>query len=105
MIPVMCIVQEGQLSPQAERGMKTEISNFTQRAFAAAADIDWIVVPSGNGFTAAAPSTSVIASLHANRPLPHAERTALLRELGEICMTHTGRSANEVVTSIRNPRD
>ena len=104
MIPVMCIVQEGQVSSEAEIGMKTEISKFTQTAFSAPADIDWILVPEGSGFTAAEPSTTVIASLHTNRPLREVERISMLRELGEICMAQTGRSANEVVTSIRNPK-
>ena len=105
MIPVMCIVQEGQIPQNSERDLKAEIGAFTQRTFSVPADIDWIVVPKGSGFTAAEPSTTVIASLHANRPLPQPERVALLKELGEICMLHTGRTANEVVTSIRNPKD
>ena len=104
MIPVMCIVQEGQLSLDAEYGLKAQIGAFAQRAFAAPADIDWIVVPKGSGFTAAEPSTTVIASLHANRPVPDEERIALLKEMGEICMSETSLSASEVVTSIRNPK-
>ena len=104
MIPVMCIVQEGQISVDAEHGLKAQIGAFTRRSFAAPADIDWIVVPKGSGFTAGEPSTTVIASLHANRPLPQHERIALLKEVGDICMAQTGRSANEVVTSIRNPK-
>ena len=103
MIPVMCIVQEGQVSVEAEHWLKAQISAFTRRSFAAPADIDWIVVPKGSGFTAAEPSTTVIASLHANRPVPDVERIALLKELGEMCMSRTGLSANEVVTSIRDP--
>ncbi|MCV6592328.1 MAG: hypothetical protein OIF48_05200 [Silicimonas sp.] len=105
MIPVMCIVQDGQIPPHAEETLKTRIGDFTRRAFDASADIDWIVVSEGSGFTAAAPSTSVIASLHANRPLAQADRKALLNELCDICMDETGRSANEIVTSIRNPKD
>ncbi|MDA4845166.1 hypothetical protein [Hoeflea poritis] len=100
----MCLVQEGQISTENELRLKAQINDFSQRAFAAPADIDWIVVPSGNGFTAAAPSKSVIASLHANRALSRDERVAFLGELCDICMTRTGLSANEVVTSIRNPK-
>lgn len=105
MIPVMCIVQEGQISPEAENGLKVEINQFILDAFATAADIDWIVVPKGNGFTAAKPSNTVIAALHANRALEQGERVRLLKKLGDICMAYTGRSAKEVVTSIRNPGD
>lgn len=105
MIPVMCIVQEGQITSAAEHGLKTGINQFTLDAFATPADIDWIVVQEGSGFTAAEPSNTVIASLHANRELEQGERIGLLKKLGDICMAHTGRSANEVVTSIRNPKD
>lgn len=105
MIAVMCISQQGQISPEAESELKAQIGVFTQRAFAALADIDWIVVPNGSGFTAARPSTIVIASLHANRSLADDERISLLSELGAICMAQTGKSAAEIVTSIRNPKD
>ena len=103
MIPVMCIVQEGQISPEAEHGMKAQISAFTQRAFSETADIDWIVVARGNGFTSAAPSTSVIASLHANRALAQSERLALITELGYICAAQSGRTLDEVFISVRDP--
>lgn len=105
MIPIMCIVQEGQVSKATETAFKSELDAFTRLAFAAQADIDWIVVKKGSGFTAALPSTTVIASMYANRPLKEPERISLLKELGDICMEETGRSANEVVTSIRNPKE
>lgn len=106
MIPVMCIVQEGQISTEAEDALKSAISNLVNRAFDAHADIDWIEVPKGSGFTAAKPSTTIIASLHANRPLGQGERVSLLKELSDICMTETGRSSKEIVTAIRNaPRN
>ena len=105
MVPVMCIVQEGQISLESEHELKSQIDEFTQRAFSASADIDWIVVPAGSGFTAALPSRTVIASLHANRVLKQEERIALLDELTMICTSKTGRSSDEVVTSIRNPKE
>lgn len=105
MIPVMCIVQQGQVPKEAEADMKAQIDDFTRKAFFEPADIDWIVVPHGSGFTAGDPSQTVVASLHANRPLPKAERTALLRELGDICSRHAGVSPHDVLTSIRNPQE
>jgi hypothetical protein len=103
MIPVMCVVQEGQLAPQVERVLKAEVKDFIQRAFASRADIDWIVVPKDCGFTAARPSTAVIVSLCANKPLDPTERISLLKELSEICMRNAERSADEILTSIRDP--
>lgn len=103
MIPVMCVIQEGQISEDVEQGLKSALNDFTMQAFGNQADIDWIEVVKGNGFTAAQPSTSIITSLHANRFLEQSERLSLLKQLSEICMKETGRSANEVVTSIRDP--
>lgn len=102
MIPVMCVVQEGQISAEVEYVLKAEISAFALRAFDETADIDWIEVPKGNGFTAAEPSNTVVASLQSNRSLATSERVSLLKELSEICMDRTGRSFNEVVVAIRD---
>lgn len=104
MIPVTCFVQDGQISASVESALRLDIDGFVQRAFHAPADIDWIVVASGSGFTGARPSTSVVASLQANRVLGQGERIALLKELSAICMRKTGRSAHEIVTSIRDPK-
>lgn len=104
MIPVMCFVQEGQISANAEATLKREIRAFSERAFQEPADIDWIVVRAGNGFTAARPSTSVIASMQANAPLAHREREAMLKELSEICVRATVRSPKEIVACIRDPQ-
>ena len=103
MVPVMCIVQEGQISHEAETGLKAEIEAFALRSFCEPATIDWIVVPRGNGYTAGKLSSSVIASLHADRALHQSERISLLKELGAICAKQTGLSAGEIVTAIRNP--
>lgn len=104
MIPVMCLVQEGQVPDDVASAIKASIHDFTQRTFDAKAEIDWIVVRNGSGFTASKPSTSLLASLHANRVLQKDERVALLKELCETCMNLTGLSTNEVVTSIRDPQ-
>ncbi len=101
MIPVMCIVQKGQISKYRELKLKFEICDFTQRLFSEDADIDWIEVPTGSGFTAAQPSTSLITSLQSCRSLDQSERTLLLKELHNICMNGAGRSCNEVTVAIR----
>lgn len=104
MVPVMCVVQEGQISPENEAALKVSIGRFVQRAFKTRAEIDWIVVPKGSGFTAAGLSTTIIASLYANRTMGQGERVSLLKELCDICMKTTGHAAREVVTAIRDPR-
>lgn len=104
MIPVMCITQAGQLTVDQATQLKAQISAFCYRAFAAEAAIDWIEVAPGNGFTAGAPSTSVVVSMHANQSLSQDLRRDLLRGLGRICEQATGRSPSEIVTSIRDPK-
>lgn len=103
MIPVMCVVQEGQISLEREYALKSAINAFSQRIFGQIADIDWIEVAKGNGFTAARPSNALIASLRANRILQQEERRFLLRELHAICLEKTGCPVREVMTSIRDP--
>lgn len=104
MIPVMCVVQKGQITPIVEKELRSEIADYTKRAFEAEANITWIEVPEGSGFTAGEPSTTIIASLHANRDLDQKTRISLLNELCDICVAATGLTPNEVVTSVRNPQ-
>lgn len=104
MIPVMCIVQEGQMPPEKEVELRSEIANFTKRSFQVEADIDFIKVKKGSGFTAAKPSSTVITSMHAHRPLAQGERVALLTELCDLCADIAGITSNDVVTSIRDPQ-
>lgn len=87
-----------------QASLRAGLKDFTNRSFGADPEIDWIVVPKGSGFTAAVPSTAVITSMPANRPLDQSERVALLTELNDLCVTTTQRSANEVVTSISDPQ-
>lgn len=105
MIPVMCITQQGQIPPAAEHGLKAKIAAFTQRAFAANADIDWIEVPAGSGFSAAEPSTVLVVSLLANRPLERTARRALMHQLAGICQASTGKPAEDIVISVRNAQE
>lgn len=104
MIPVMCILQEGQIAADTEAALKSEIGAFVLRAFGGPADIDWVVVAAGNGFTGAMPSNAIVVSLRASRSLAQGERVPLLETLNEICTSITGLSANNVVTAIRDPR-
>lgn len=104
MIATMCLVQQGQISAEQEASLRADMTKFSQRVFDAEPTINWIEVPEGGGFTAAQPSTSVLVSMQTNRALDQADRETLLRELGDIWMAGSGRSANEVVTVIRDPQ-
>lgn len=103
MTDCICMVQAGQISAQQEETLRAETSAFAQRHFGAPAEINWVIVSEGSGFTEGAPSTSVIVSMASDRPLPPSEREPLLRELGQIWEEHAARSPDEVVSVIRDP--
>lgn len=105
MIPVMCIVQQNQISEGIVEALQADINHFTLRAFNEQAQINWISIPEGDGFTAAEPSKTIIISLHANEALTTDKRITLLNQLCDLAQHHTGLSANEIVTSVRDPQE
>ena len=99
-----CMVQEGQISPAQQATLCAETSAFAQRHFGTPGEINWVTVPGGNGYTAGELSTSVIVSVTADRSLAPSQRIPLLHELEEIWRTHAKKTANEVVSVIRDPQ-
>lgn len=102
-ISCMCMVQESQISPETEAALKSKLTAFSDKAFGAPIEIDWIHVPKGGGFTEAKPSTSSIVSMNANKPLDQETRIALLNDICDFWMAETGCSLEEVVAVIRDP--
>lgn len=103
MIQCTCLVQEGQISAASEAVLRDKLNAFTQKTFGAGAEINWIAVPAGSGFTASKPSTSSIVSMRAPDPVNQAERGPLLRELCGFWTAETGQTLNEVVGVISDP--
>ena len=103
MTACMCLVQEGQISADQEAALRADTSAFAEENFGTAAEINWIVVPEGSGYTEGKLSTSVIVSLTSDRSLAPSEREPLLRELGQIWERGAARGPDEVVTVIRDP--
>jgi len=99
-----CMVQAGQISAEQEAALRAETSAFGARSFGSEPSINWITVPEGSGFTAYEPSTSVLVTMNADRPLSLEEREPLLRELGDIWIEHANRGPDEVVTVISDPQ-
>lgn len=104
MISVMCIVQQGQLSNDSKVALKSDIRDFSFRSFSKDADIDWIEIPEGSGFTAALPSKALIISANSDSKLATEERNRLLRELCDIGMQHSNLSPHDIVVSVRDPQ-
>ncbi|MEM9172101.1 MAG: hypothetical protein AAGA84_05285 [Pseudomonadota bacterium] len=104
MISCNCIVQAGQISADVESTLRTRLSELAINAFGEPAEVSWLVIQQGSGFTAAKPSTSSIISMTANRALPQAERAALLQTLCELWAQETEVTLDEVVGVISDPQ-
>lgn len=98
-----CIVQAGQISAETQSALRANLDRFAQEKFGSAAEIGWVEIPSGSGYTAAKPSTSSIVSLAANEPLEQSARIDMLKELCDLWSAETGCSLDEIVGVINDP--
>lgn len=103
MIPIMCVLQQEQVEDAVRTALGDELNAFTTRCFGSGANIDWIEVAAGSGFTAGMPSRSVLVSMQSNRLLAEPERKALLEDLSDRCLRLTDRKPAELVVAIRDP--
>ncbi|MEL6862635.1 MAG: hypothetical protein AAGL11_12420 [Pseudomonadota bacterium] len=103
MIPCNCVVQDAQVSAASEAVLRQNLNAFTEKHFGEPAEISWLRVPAGSGFTAGSPSTSAIISIRANAPVSKAQREPLLRDLCAMWMAETNQTLNEVVGVISDP--
>ena len=103
MINCTCIVQAGQSPDQNKEKLQSVLTNFTSTSLGEDAQITWIPVAPGNGFTEAKPSTSSVVSITANRALSATERESLLHALVDLWTSETGCSIDEIVAVIADP--
>ncbi len=101
----VCLVQEGQTPDERKTILGGLLNTYSERAFGEGADINWVTVPAGSGFTAAQPSTSSIVSFTAPQAVEQGVRTSLLTDLCDLWMDETGCSLDEIVAVINDPRD
>lgn len=103
MINCTCIVQAGQ-SPDRLKVEAQEVLNlFAFKSFGEKAQIAWIPVAEGNGFTAGNPSTCSVVSMTSNEVINPVRRELLLRDLVAAWTEATGVSVDEVVAVITDP--
>ncbi|MEO0441546.1 MAG: hypothetical protein AAF067_11825 [Pseudomonadota bacterium] len=98
-----CIVQARQISGETQAALRTRLDQFAQAKFGSSAEIGWVEIAPGSGYTATKPSTSSIVSLAADQPVEQSERIAMLEELCDIWSTETGCSLDEIVGVINDP--
>ena len=104
MIPCTCFVQSGQTADQKSAMIQSRLQKFAESAFGSVADINWITVPAGGGFTAAKPSTSSIVTFDAAEPVDQDVRVTLLEEICDLWMSETGCEMDEVIAVINDPK-
>ena len=103
MIMCRCIVQAGQIPAATATALRGRLDEFSQQAFGAGADISWVEIMPGSGFTEGKPSTASVVSLRAPEPLEQARREELLNELCDLWIGETRCSVDELVGVISDP--
>ncbi|MEM1434940.1 MAG: hypothetical protein AAGG11_12845 [Pseudomonadota bacterium] len=99
-----CLVQEGQIAPETERTLRTQLTDFAKRAFDTELQISWVVIPEHNGFTAGEPTRASVVSMRATAPLEQSRRVELLQELCDLWTHETRCSHDELVGVISDPQ-
>lgn len=103
MIPIICLVQEGQIAAPLSEDLKSSMQQVAADSFGATPDVAWVEVKEGNGFTEAMPSTTSIVSMQATRALQQDERIAVMEAICDAWMSRTGCSINEIVAAVSDP--
>lgn len=103
MIPILCLVQEGNIERSVVENLKVELTQLTQSALAGEPAISWIEVKRGNGFTEAKPSTSSLVSIQSNRVLSQKERISMMEKICNFWMAETYCSINDIVATVSDP--
>lgn len=103
MIICSCFIQAGQISAEVERRLRDRFESFTQQAFGESAQINWVPVAKGSGFSAGKPSTSSVVSVRANAPLEQPTRVKVLKQLSELWIEITGCSFDELLVVVADP--
>lgn len=103
MINCLCVIQEQQGPDQNRDRLAAELNQYTNTHLEDSAQVNWVTVPKGSGFTAGKPSTSSVVSLTAPAPLTQERREELLKQLVDMWTTQTGCSVDEIVAVIADP--
>lgn len=98
MISCTCLVQEGQLAENVQQSLEAGLSDLTTRYFNAAANVVWLPIRKGNGYTAGVPSTSSLCSVQVP-DMDQSTRVTLLSDICDLWMRETQCSINEIVAS------
>ncbi len=103
MIPILCLVQEGQIAPSIGEDLRSSLDQIAQDHLGSTAGINWVEVEAGSGFTEAKPSTSSLVSIQSDRMLSQDERISIMQKICDSWIEKTECSINEIVASVNDP--
>lgn len=98
-----CIVQAGQISPEIQVALRNSLDSFAREKFGSSAEIGWVEIAPGSGYTANKPSTSSIVSMAPTAPVAQSDRIEMLGELCALWSHETGCTLDEIVGVINDP--
>lgn len=98
-IGTTCIVQEGLVSDDQQAILRSMLSDIAQEFFNEPAEINWIVVSKGNGFTAGQPSRAALVSMGAPADFNEDTRYNLLKRISDAWSEENGCHINDIVAS------
>ncbi len=100
MIRCVCFLQEGQIPQPVVDKLGAGIHHIvTEYGLGNGVDINWIIVPKGQGWTAGKPSTSSVITL-TTPPIEQPQRIEILNALCDLWTDNTGCQLNEVVATV-----
>ena len=96
----ICLVQEGQIADEVKDQLLAGIRGIVlSNDLGEDANIAWIVIPEGQGWTAGQPSTSSVVSMTAP-PIEQSHRERVLTQLCDFWTETTGCNINEIVATV-----
>ena len=98
-----CIVQAKQISPDTQAALRANLDKFTRAKFGSPAEISWVEIEPGSGYTANELSTSSIVSVSSGEPVEQSARIDMLQELCDLWSGTTGCTLDEIVGVINDP--
>jgi len=100
MAKCMCMVQEGQIPDPVLETLGEKLNDIVvSHKLGAAAEIAWIVIPRGRGWTAGEPSTSSVVTVAAP-PIEQSHRETILTEICDMWCKATGCHINQIVATV-----
>jgi len=100
MIKCISFLQEGQIPEHVVERLGQGIRDIVAaNDLGEDVEINWIIVPQGQGWTAGAPSTSSVVTL-TTPPIEQSRRVEILHALCDLWTKHTGCQVDEVLATV-----